>query len=124
MRFLVDEDTCPCLAVYLRHIGHDAEAVCDKGRAELVSQPDEVLMRVAARERRVIITFNTDDYVELHHDYQADGHAHWGIVTSPQRGHRDFEVVLGWVDKLLTDVPEPGFANAVHDLGIYASAPD
>ncbi len=119
MRFLIDEDTCPCLAVYLRHGGHDAEAVCTKGRGDLLGEPDGVIFRVATAEDRVIITQNADDYLELHEQCLAGGRSHPGVVTAPQRGHRDFQQVFRWMDQLLNDQAPPTFADEVHHLAVY-----
>jgi hypothetical protein len=119
MRFLIDEDLCKCLAVYLRHCGHDAVAVCKTGRDDLRQTPDDRILEIAAQERRITVTINERDFRDLHRACQDEGRGHAGIVISPERGHADFESVLGWMDSLLADVPQTGFANRLHYLSAY-----
>ena len=119
MRFLVDEDLCKCLAVYLRYRGHDAAAICRRGRTDLMNTPDEQVLDAAIRETRVIVTANEVDFRELHRTCIEEGRVHAGLVICPERGHADFESVLRWMDSLLADVPETDFANRLHYLGTY-----
>jgi hypothetical protein len=119
MRFLVDEHVSPCLAVYLRFLGHDAQAVVKEREVDLMGKLDEVVFSVAVDEGRVVVTFNVDDYVRLGDEYREDGRDHPGIILSPTRGYQDFEVVFRSVGRLLDEVPADKFPNQLHDLSLY-----
>ncbi|MBM3473813.1 MAG: hypothetical protein FJX75_11140 [Armatimonadetes bacterium] len=119
MRFLLDEHVYPCLAVYLRFLGHDAEAVAKERARDLMGKPDDVVFSVAVTDNRIVVTFNADDYVRLHEEFHKTGLDHPGIVLSPERRYADFEVVFRWIDRLLEDVPPRAFPNQLHDLSLY-----
>jgi predicted nuclease of predicted toxin-antitoxin system len=57
MRFLVDNPVSPLLADALRRAGHDAVHVRDY---QLQAADDSTILERAARERRVIVTADTD----------------------------------------------------------------
>lgn len=57
MRLLLDENLSPRLADLLRAAGHDIVHVRDLG---LTSAPDERVMAVAANDRRVLVSADTD----------------------------------------------------------------
>ena len=60
MRFLLDECLPGRLAEMLRAAGHDCSHVYDAG---LRGQPDEQIMALAERERRILISADTDHTV-------------------------------------------------------------
>ncbi len=57
MKFLIDNPVSPLLADALRRAGHDAVHVCNY---QLQSADDAAIFERATRERRVIITADTD----------------------------------------------------------------
>lgn len=57
MRFLVDMCISPRLAEWLREHGHEAEHLDERGLGE--ADDDEVL-RSAAAEKRIVVTFDLD----------------------------------------------------------------
>ena len=57
MKFLIDNPVSPLLADALRRAGHDAGHVCNY---QLHSADDAAIFERATRERRVIITADTD----------------------------------------------------------------
>lgn len=57
MKLLLDEDLSPAHAVRLRAAGHDAIAVLEAG---LGGQSDEIVREFAMRERRTLVTLDSD----------------------------------------------------------------
>ncbi len=56
MRFLIDENMSPAFAAQLRNEGHDAIAVAETAPR----LPDPEVLAWAARENRILVTFDTD----------------------------------------------------------------
>lgn len=57
MRFLIDNALSPEVAAGLRDLGHDAIHVLDVGRQHA---PDEDIFEFAARDRRMVVSADTD----------------------------------------------------------------
>ena len=57
MRFLVDNALSPITAVVLRDAGHEAIHLRDVG---IQAEPDSVVVEIAEREDRVIVSADTD----------------------------------------------------------------
>jgi predicted nuclease of predicted toxin-antitoxin system len=57
VRFLIDSPLSPVVAAALRELGHDAIHVRDVGRQH---QQDVEIFEFAARERRIIVSADTD----------------------------------------------------------------
>lgn len=84
MRFLLDEMHTPTAAERLRFLGVDAVAVVE--RPEWAGLADEELLRVAAADRRVLVTENVKDFAVIARRWAATGTAHGGLVfTHPRR---------------------------------------
>jgi hypothetical protein len=62
----------------LRKVGVDAISIHD--RSELEGSSDEVVMRVAIAEHRVLVTNNVRDYAPLVEDFGLRGQTHFGVV--------------------------------------------
>ena len=60
MKVLVDEQLSPDIAEDLRKLGWDAQAIRNE-RPDLEGQPDTVVMDVAHREARAVVTNNIKD---------------------------------------------------------------
>lgn len=99
MRLLLDEMIGPAVARALVERGTDAEAVVEQ--PDLRSQPDDVVLAVAADEGRLVITANIADFARLHHQWAADGRSHAGILLV---GSRAFPSNRGFVGALVTAV--------------------
>jgi hypothetical protein len=52
--------------------------------AQQMGQPDNIQLEYAISRQRVIFTFNTQDFVRLHHRYLEQGLQHSGIIVSDQ----------------------------------------
>ena len=74
LRLLIDEDTQDArLVSMLRMAGHDVLTVNEAG---LSGQADSAVLTFAAQDRRVVLTMNCRDFLELH----DAGGSHSGIV--------------------------------------------
>ena len=63
--------------------GADVQTALEAG---LVAQPDREHLAHAAREGRVLYTFNVGDFMRLHGEYLSAGRAHAGVIFGdPQR---------------------------------------
>ncbi len=64
LRLLIDEDAQALLLVkLLRNAGHDVVTV---NEAQLTGQPDFIVLEYAKHANRSVLTFNCDDFEELH----------------------------------------------------------
>jgi hypothetical protein len=87
VRLLLDEMHAGSVARALVAEGFDVVAVCDV--LDLRGQADEELLRVAASQKRAVVTENVRDFAPLAERWSRTGHAHAGIVfTSPERFDR------------------------------------
>lgn len=59
----------------LRHLGHDVLTSLDVGNANRAIADDDVL-RYATTNQRIVVTFNRDDFIQLH----KSGISHAGII--------------------------------------------
>lgn len=115
MRYILDEDVNPELAVVARGLGLDVTSVHDLGRRGL-SDPDQ--LEFALAERRVLVTRNRDDFLRLARSAYASGRSCAGILivpsTLPNRdGPRMAHALKRW-DTLHPDIPPTGFVDFLH----------
>ena len=84
MNLLLDEMMQRSVAEQLRRRGHDVVAVTE--RAELRSLPDRDLFARAQEERRALVTYNRDDFLDIARQYGSLRQTHHGIViVGPHR---------------------------------------
>jgi predicted nuclease of predicted toxin-antitoxin system len=101
-RFLLDEDLDPKIAAAARGLGLDVVSVQEAGRRGLA---DDDHLRWAARERRVIVTRNRDDYIEWTALFFQRGEDHAGVLIVPaalsmQRPERVAHAMERWVRRV------------------------
>lgn len=101
MRFLLDEDLNPLAAEVARGLGLDALSVHEIDRRGL---PDDEQLRGAARDVRMFVTRNRDDFVRLTIEWFRTGEAHPGVLIVPH--------------SLPNDQPEP----IAHALATWVAA--
>jgi hypothetical protein len=77
-RLLLDEMLGPKLANALRELGLDVYGVVE--RPELRGLSDDLVLDLASREQRVLVTCNVSDFIQLDHQWRADGRVHSGVV--------------------------------------------
>jgi hypothetical protein len=82
IRVFADEDMQRAVAVQLRAAGFDAIATLEANRLG-ESDPSQLLW--AAREGRMLVTYNVADFARIHYEWMKQGLHHAGIVVSRQR---------------------------------------
>jgi hypothetical protein len=100
-RFLLDEDLDPKAAVVGRGLGLDIVSVQETGRRGL---PDDEHLRRAAREQRIVVTRNRDDYIEWTTVFFQRGEAHGGVLIVPtalsiQHPERVARAIRRWAER-------------------------
>jgi predicted nuclease of predicted toxin-antitoxin system len=81
MRLYLDEDVHKRVASALRLRAFDTISAHEIGRCGC---SDEEQLAFASWEKRVIFTFNTLDYLQLHLAWLKQGREHFGIIVSDQ----------------------------------------
>ena len=98
MRLLLDEHYSPRIAQQLRQRGYDVVSVSE--RTELIGLSDSDLLRVAAAERRSIVTENVADFVELTRHFAAREEDHYGVIFTSSRFPRSRATIGVFVRQL------------------------
>jgi predicted nuclease of predicted toxin-antitoxin system len=92
VKFYLDEDLAPAIAVALRKRGVDAVSAHEVGNVEL---GDKEQIAFATRQRRCMVSANARDFRSLGHEAVEQGRPHAGIVLCPPRIHgRDVGAVV------------------------------
>jgi hypothetical protein len=82
-RFYANENLSSGLVKELRRLGHDVLTSYEAGNANQ-RIPDERVLTGATRDDRSVVTFNRDDFLELH----RSGFQHSGIIVCKEdRNH-------------------------------------
>jgi len=121
LRFLLDADLRPTIAPVARGLGLDMVSAHELGFGDL---PDDEVLRWAARERRVTVTRNRDDFVEWTTAFFHRGEAHAGVLIVPthlsiERPERVAHALRRWADAMhvqLSGAPlSPYFIGWLHE---------
>jgi len=81
MRFLLDEDLNPAVAEIARGLGLDVLSVHEIDRRGF---QDEDQLRFSTAERRIFLTRNRDDFLQLSLSFFQTGEPHTGILIVPR----------------------------------------
>ncbi len=99
MRLLLDDQYSPTIAQELRGQSFDVVAVVE--RRDLIGLDDESLLRLAAGERRALLTNNVRHFAAIARGWGASGQTHYGLVfTSDASLPRSRETIGMYVDAL------------------------
>lgn len=82
LRYLLDEDVNPAVSEAARALDLDVVSVHEIERTG-VAFPDDVQLRFAAAEERIMVTRNRDDFIRLTRDFFQAGEAHFGVLVIP-----------------------------------------
>jgi predicted nuclease of predicted toxin-antitoxin system len=120
-RFALDEDLSPRISEIARGLGLDVVSVHEIGRRGM---PDDDQLRWAAREGRILITRNRDDFIEWTVAFFQRGEPHAGVLLittllSIQSPARVVHAIGHWVDDAKArfggDSPTPYFIDFLTD---------
>jgi uncharacterized protein with PIN domain len=109
IRFLLDEDVSPEVAVVARGLGLDAVSVHEIARTGL---SDEDQLVYAANQQRVLVTRNRDDFIALTRSFYATNRTHHGVLVFPRTLPNNkpaamAHAISAWLDR-----------NGEHDPGL------
>ncbi len=106
MRLLLDAHVSGRrIAVALRKRGHEVRAA-DEER-ELDGWEDEQLLELAAREERILVTFNVRDFARITSQWAGAGKHHCGCLMITGIDHGEFGLILRVIDAALQARPDP-----------------
>ena len=107
MKALLDEQLSPQIAVMLRRGGYDVVAVAE--RDDLIGSSDRILLEVAGRESRAVVTNNIKDFRPLAAEWLAQGRTHEGLILLPSTRTRTRAAVSALaraIERVLHDHPD------------------
>lgn len=107
MKALLDEQLSAQIAVLLRRIGHDMQAVTE--RPDLMGRSDRIIFEVASSEGRAVITNNVKDFRPLAAEWLAQGRVHAGLILLPAARTRTRGAIALLTDRIsnvLRDNPD------------------
>jgi predicted nuclease of predicted toxin-antitoxin system len=107
VRAILDEQLSPQIAALLRKAGYDIDAVAD--RVDLAGRSDKIILEVACREGRAVITNNIKDFRPLAAEWLAQGRVHAGLILLPSKRTRtrdSIAAVADAIESILRDHPD------------------
>jgi hypothetical protein len=91
------------VAEKLRTLGHDVLALDE--RRDLEGIDDGEVLKLAAEEQRIVVTFNVRDFAPLLWQWAEDGKAHAGCILIAGIAQHQFGLVLDRVSEALRAWP-------------------
>jgi len=104
VKYYLDEDISPKVAELLRKRGVDAVSAHEKGMRGV---SDEEQLKEAARQGRVLVTRNRDDFILLSVRFFEDMKPHHGLIIVPHSiPGSDFNVLSGLLSEYEQEHPQ------------------
>lgn len=104
MRILLDAQISPKrVAAPLRARGHDVLAV-DEDR-ELAEAPDEMVLRLATADERILVTFDVNDFPPLLREWAAASRPHAGCIMFVGLRNNEHGAVLRRLESAFSQRP-------------------
>lgn len=122
MRLLLDEHFTFTIAEELRRRGVDAIAT-QKERPDLEGRADDVILRTATLERRVIVTNNVRDFAPLVEDFGLRGETHFGVVFTDDSTFPRTQAGIGLLVRALAAFVEDAADDDLLNGCLYLSQP-
>lgn len=107
VKALIDEQLSSQIVEVLRRAGHDALAVTE--RDDLIGRSDRVVLEVATRGSRAVVTNNVKDFRRLTAERLAQGGSHAGLVLLPAgriRTRAAVGLLAAAIRQVLSDHPD------------------
>jgi predicted nuclease of predicted toxin-antitoxin system len=106
LELLIDEDSQDRLLVkLLRQANHDVITV---NEAELMGQPDSVVLNYAKKSNRILLTYNCDDFEALH---EANS-THSGILAIYRSSNRSKNMTFKDLVRAIANLESAAFPLA------------
>ena len=86
LKLLLDEMFTPAIAIALRDAGADVLAAQEE--PSLRGLDDRSLFEAAARDGRVLVTENVNDFLPIDASFRAEGRSHAGLLLGPSPARR------------------------------------
>ena len=122
MRLLLDEHYDYTIAQELRRRGIDAVAIQHE-RPDLEGQDDDVVLRTAAAESRVVVTNNVRDYAPLVEDFGIRGETHFGVIFTDDETFPRTHAGIGPIVRALAAFVEGTQDDDLLDSCLYLPRP-
>ena len=107
MRLLLDAHVSgPRVGRRLTAAGHEVRALDQEPALEGLDDDDDVLA-LAAAEERIVVTHNVRDFPPILREWSAAGREHCGVILVYGIDHREFDVIVGGIERCLELYPEP-----------------
>jgi hypothetical protein len=102
MRLLFDEHVSSRkIGRCLRDAGHDVRAIAEE--SELVGLDDPDVLALAARDERILVTFNHRDFAPLLREWAEAGGHHQGCILVFGIDHGEIGLILRGLTRLLSE---------------------
>jgi uncharacterized protein DUF5615 len=83
--------------------GHDVRAIATE--PDLEGLVDELVLELAAADKRVLVTRNSRDFASLCRSWAEAGREHAGVILIWTLSHHEFSEIVTAVDRWQTEVP-------------------
>lgn len=106
MRLLLDAHVSgPRVVTRLEAHGHEVRALDQEPALEGLD--DDEVLATATAEQRILVTHNVRDFPAILREWAAAERSHAGVILVYGIDHREFEVILGGIERCFALYPDP-----------------